>query len=55
MDFQLTEEQKMLKKMVYDVADKEFRPKAAEWEAKAEHMPCEYVRKLAPQGCGMGS
>jgi len=50
MDFQLTEEQKMLKKMVHDLAEKEFRPKAAEWETKAEHMPREYVQKLADLG-----
>jgi butyryl-CoA dehydrogenase len=50
MDFQLTEEQKMLKKMVHDLAEKEFRPKAAEWEAKAEHMPRDYVQKLADLG-----
>lgn len=50
MDFQLSEEQKMLKKMVYDIADKEFRPKAAEWETNAEHIPREYVKKLADLG-----
>ena len=50
MDFQLTEDQKMLKKMVHDVAEKEFRPKAAEWETRAEHLPREYVKKLADLG-----
>ena len=50
MNFQLTEEQKMLKKMVHDLAEKEFRPKATEWEAKAEHIPREYVQKLADLG-----
>ncbi|MHB8085144.1 MAG: acyl-CoA dehydrogenase family protein [Dehalococcoidia bacterium] len=50
MDFQLTEEQLMLKKMVHDLAEKEFRPRAAEWEAKAEHMPLTYLKKLAELG-----
>jgi alkylation response protein AidB-like acyl-CoA dehydrogenase len=50
MDFQLTEDQKMLKKMVHDVAEKEFRPKATEWETGAEHLPYEYVKKLADLG-----
>lgn len=50
MDFQLNEEQKMLKKMVHDLVEKDFRPKVAEWEAKAEHMPREYFKKLADLG-----
>jgi alkylation response protein AidB-like acyl-CoA dehydrogenase len=50
MDFQLTEEQMMLKKMVHDLAEKEFRPQAAEWEVKAEHMPLTYLKKLADLG-----
>jgi butyryl-CoA dehydrogenase len=50
MDLQLNEEQKMLKKMVHDLAEKEFRPKVSEWEAKAEHMPREYFKKLADLG-----
>ena len=50
MEFQLNEEQKMLKKMVHELAEKEFRPKVAEWEARAEHMPREYFKKLADLG-----
>ncbi len=50
MDFQLTEEQIMLKKMVHDVAEKEFRPKVAEWDLKAEHMPKEDIKKLVELG-----
>ena len=50
MEFQLNEEQKMLKKMVHELAEKEFRPKVAEWEAEAEHMPREYFKKLADLG-----
>lgn len=50
MDFQLNEEQKMLKKMVHDLAEKEFRPRVAEWEAKGEPISREYVKKLADLG-----
>lgn len=50
MDFQLNEEQKMLKKMVHDLAEKEFRPRVAEWETKAQSMPREYVKRLADLG-----
>lgn len=50
MDFQLNEEQKMLKKMVHDLAEKEFRPRVTEWEAKAEPISHEHVKKLADLG-----
>ena len=50
MEFQLTEEQKMLKKMVHDVAEKEFRPKVAEWEEKGEPLDRVYFKKLADLG-----
>jgi len=50
MDFQLNEEQLMLKKLAHDLAEKEFRPKAAEWESKAEHMTEEDIKKLADLG-----
>jgi butyryl-CoA dehydrogenase len=50
MEFQLNEEQKMLKKMEHELAEKEFRPKVAEWEAEAEQMPREYFKKLADLG-----
>ena len=50
MEFQLNEEQVMLKKLAHDVAEKEFRPKAAEWESKAEHMTGEDIKKLADLG-----
>jgi len=50
MDFQLTEEQKMLKKMVHDFAEKEFRDKVAGWEARGERLPREYVKKMAELG-----
>lgn len=50
MEFQLNEEQKMLKKMVHDLAEKEFRPRVAEWEAKGEPIPREHVKQLADLG-----
>jgi butyryl-CoA dehydrogenase len=50
MDFQLTEAQIMLKKMVHDLAEKEFRPRAGEWDAKGEQMPHSYLKKLAGLG-----
>jgi len=48
MDFQLTEEQIMLKKMVHDLAEKEFRPNAAKWDEE-EKFPWENLRSLARQ------
>lgn len=48
MDFQLDEEQIMLKKMVHDLAEKEFKPKAAKWDEQ-ETFPWENVKKLAQQ------
>ncbi len=50
MDFQLTEEQKMLKKMVHDFAEKELRDKVAGWEARGERLPHEYVKMMAGLG-----
>ncbi len=50
MDFQLNEEQKMLKKMVHDFAEREFRGKVAGWEARGERLPREYVKMMADMG-----
>ena len=50
MDFQLTEAQIMLKKMVHDLAEKEFRPRAGDWDARGEQMPHTYLKKLAGLG-----
>ena len=50
MEFQLNEEQKMLKKMVHDLAEKEFRPKVEEWEASGEPIAHEHFKKLADLG-----
>lgn len=50
MDFELTEGQKMLKQTVHDFAEKEVRPKAAEWEEKGKFVSQEYIKKLADMG-----
>jgi len=50
MDFQLTEEQKMLKKLAHDIAEKEFRPIAEEIEKRGEPLPRNYLKFLAEQG-----
>jgi alkylation response protein AidB-like acyl-CoA dehydrogenase len=45
MDFQLTEEQQMVRDMARKFAEAEIKPKAAEWDEKHEH-PAEIVRQL---------
>jgi len=45
MDFQLTEEQQMVREMIQRFAESEIRPKAAELDAKHEH-PADIVKKL---------
>ena len=50
MDFRLDEEQKMLKQMVHDLAEKEFRTKENEWEEAGQNVPKEYLKKLAELG-----
>ncbi|MFC2017045.1 acyl-CoA dehydrogenase family protein [Chloroflexota bacterium] len=49
MDFSLTEDQKMLKTMVRDFAEKELEPVAAQIDEKNEY-PAEQVRKIADLG-----
>ncbi|MFQ6106750.1 MAG: acyl-CoA dehydrogenase [Thermoplasmata archaeon] len=49
MDFELTEEQKMLKKTVRDFAEKEIKPVRAEYDENAEY-PIEILRKLGEMG-----
>ncbi len=49
MDFHLSEEQKMLKKTVHDLAEGEFRDKAHLWDEN-EEFPRENIRKLAEMG-----
>lgn len=50
MNFQLTDEQKMLKDMVHDFAEKEIRPRAAEWDEKEIFVPQEIIKKYADLG-----
>ncbi|KAF0120239.1 MAG: AcdA, partial [bacterium] len=49
MDFELTEEQKILRKTVRDFAEKEIRPIAAELDEKQE-FSYEIVEKMANLG-----
>ena len=49
MDFELTEEQEMIRKMVRDFAEKEIVPVAGEMDEKGE-FPWELIRKMAPLG-----
>ena len=49
MDFELTEEQEMIRRMVRDFAEKEIAPVAGEMDEKGE-FPWELIRKMAPLG-----
>ena len=49
MDFELTEEQEMIRRMVRDFAEKEIVPIAGEMDEKGE-FPWEIIRKMAPLG-----
>ena len=49
MDFELGEEQRMVRDMVRDFADKEIAPDAAEVDKTAE-FPAENIRKMAGLG-----
>ncbi|MBI3599994.1 MAG: acyl-CoA dehydrogenase family protein [Nitrospinae bacterium] len=49
MDFELTDEQKMVKEMVRKFADEEIVPVARENDIK-EHFPIEIIKKMAPLG-----
>lgn len=49
MDFQLTEEQQMIRKMVRDFSEKEIAPLAGEMDEK-EEFPWETIRKMAALG-----
>jgi len=49
MDFELTEEQQMIRKMVRDFAEKEIRPIAREMDASGE-FPWEVIRKMGSLG-----
>jgi len=49
MDFQLTEEQQMMQRMVRDFAEKEIRPVAQEMDASGQ-FPWEVIRKMGGLG-----
>lgn len=49
MNFQLTEDQQMIRQMARDFAQKQIAPKAAELDEKAE-FPAENVKKMAEPG-----
>jgi len=50
VDFRLSQEQLMLKRLVHDLGEKELKEKEKEWEEKGQHIPSEYHRKLANLG-----
>ena len=45
MDFELTEEQQMVREMVQRFAETEIKPRAAEWDEKHEH-PADICKEL---------
>ena len=49
MDFRLTEEQQLLRRMVREFAETEIRPHVREWD-ETQHFPVELVPKLAALG-----
>jgi butyryl-CoA dehydrogenase len=49
MDFQLNEEQQMVRQMARDFAEKELKPRAAETD-ESGHLPMEAIKKMAPLG-----
>lgn len=49
LEFELTEEQKEIKKSAREFAEKEIRPHVAEWD-EAQHFPSELLPRLAQMG-----
>ena len=49
MDFTLTDEQRELRRATRELADKEFRPRAARWDEN-EEFPSENLEILGRQG-----
>ena len=49
MDFRLSSEHEMIRKMVYDFAQKEVAPTITEWDQKQEMAP-HVLEKMAEQG-----
>ncbi len=50
MNFQLTDEQRMLKEMVHDFVEKEIRPNAQDWDENEECWSQELINKYAELG-----
>ncbi len=49
MDFRLTNEQRMLRRTIRDLVEKEFKPRAAEWDHDAQ-LPWPNIRRLGEIG-----
>ena len=49
MDFRMTDEQRMLRRTIRDVVEKEMKPRAAEWDRNGE-LPWDNIRRLAQIG-----
>ncbi|MBI3458351.1 MAG: acyl-CoA dehydrogenase family protein [Candidatus Rokubacteria bacterium] len=49
MDFQLTDEQRMLRRTLRDLVEREIKPRAAEWDKRGE-LPWANIRRLAELG-----
>jgi butyryl-CoA dehydrogenase len=49
MDFRLTDEQRMLRRTIRELVDKEIKPRAAEWDRSAQ-LPWDSIRRLAEIG-----
>ena len=49
MDFNISENQKMIRQMVSDFAEKEIRPHVMEWD-EAQHFPIDLFKKMGDQG-----
>lgn len=49
MDFQLTDEQRMLRRTLRDLVEREIKPRAAEWDRNGE-LPWDNIRRLAQIG-----
>ena len=49
MDFELTEEQQLLRRAIREFAEAEIRPRALEWD-EAQHFPAELVPALGGLG-----
>jgi butyryl-CoA dehydrogenase len=49
MDFRLSDEQRMLRRTIRDLVEREIKPRAAEWDRRAE-LPWDSIRRLAAIG-----